>query len=67
MQGAEIVVCEQKVFEALAQFHPTKIEMSLEFAIPLALNALHGAPQDAALVDANYVRREQDIYPKVRV
>jgi tRNA threonylcarbamoyladenosine biosynthesis protein TsaB len=59
-----VVVCEQKIFDALQELKPEMIEMSLRFAIPLVGDAFGETETDAALADANYVRREQDIYAK---
>jgi tRNA threonylcarbamoyladenosine biosynthesis protein TsaB len=65
--GGILVVCEAKVAEALAGLHPRVV------AEPLAGDALHlvveriatGKFDDAALVDANYLRRtDLEIFAK---
>lgn len=57
--GAQVVVCEAKVAEALAELHPTVVEEPLAGdALGLALERIgRGAFDDAAVLDANYLRR----------
>ena len=64
VQGRRLLVTEEKVFNALQDFSPEKIEISLQLALPLVMEAQKAEGMDSALADANYVRREQDIYGK---
>jgi tRNA threonylcarbamoyladenosine biosynthesis protein TsaB len=61
--GRSVIVMEEKVQAALggdALLRP----MRLEAALPAMLRRVRAGAEDAALVEANYVREEQDIYPK---
>jgi tRNA threonylcarbamoyladenosine biosynthesis protein TsaB len=61
--GRSVIVMEEKIRAALggdAFLRP----MRLESALPAMLRRVRAGAEDAALVEANYVREEQDIYPK---
>jgi tRNA threonylcarbamoyladenosine biosynthesis protein TsaB len=65
--GGMVVVCEAKVAEALAGAHPRLVgEPSAEDALPFALERIAaGQFDDAAFVDANYLRRtDLEIFAK---
>jgi tRNA threonylcarbamoyladenosine biosynthesis protein TsaB len=65
--GGMVVVCEAKVAEALVGAHPRLVgEPSAEDALPFALERIAaGEFDDAALVDANYLRRtDLEIFAK---
>ncbi|MEO6982983.1 MAG: tRNA (adenosine(37)-N6)-threonylcarbamoyltransferase complex dimerization subunit type 1 TsaB [Edaphobacter sp.] len=65
--GGVLVVCEAKVAEALGGLHPTLVaEPSAGAALPFAVErALVGDFDDAAMVDANYLRRtDAEIFAK---
>jgi tRNA threonylcarbamoyladenosine biosynthesis protein TsaB len=62
-----VVVCEAKVKEALGAVHPKLVdEPSAEDALPFAVERIAaGEFDDAALVDANYLRRtDLEIFAK---
>lgn len=60
--GATVVVCEAKVAEALAELKPRLVaEPRAEDTLPFAVErAAVGRFDDAALLDANYLRRTDD-------
>jgi tRNA threonylcarbamoyladenosine biosynthesis protein TsaB len=65
--GRLVVACEAKVAEALAGVHPRVVpEPSAADALPLAMERIAaGEFDDAALVDANYLRRtDLEIFAK---
>jgi tRNA threonylcarbamoyladenosine biosynthesis protein TsaB len=65
--GGVVVVCEAKVEEALAELRPRLVDEPLaEDALPFALERIAaGEFDDAALVDANYLRRtDLEIFAK---
>jgi tRNA threonylcarbamoyladenosine biosynthesis protein TsaB len=61
-----MVVAEQRAMDALAEMLPEMREIVIGDALPAVLRALRAGCDDAALVDANYVRGEHDIYAKTR-
>jgi tRNA threonylcarbamoyladenosine biosynthesis protein TsaB len=68
--GGVVVVCEAKVAEALAEVHPRLVgEPSAGDALPFAVERIAaGEFDDAALVDANYLRRtDLEIFAKGKV
>jgi tRNA threonylcarbamoyladenosine biosynthesis protein TsaB len=65
--GGVVVVCEVKVKEALGAVHPKLVDEPLaEDALPFAVERIAaGEFDDAALVDANYLRRtDLEIFAK---
>jgi tRNA threonylcarbamoyladenosine biosynthesis protein TsaB len=67
--GGAVVVCEAKVAEGLAELHPQLVDEPLaEDALPFALERIAaGEFDDAALVDANYLRRtDLEIFAKAQ-
>jgi tRNA threonylcarbamoyladenosine biosynthesis protein TsaB len=67
--GRVVVVCEIKVAEALVEVHPQLVDEPLaEDALPFALERVAaGEFDDAALVDANYLRRtDLEIFAKAK-
>ena len=68
--GGAVVVCEAKVAEGLAELHPQLVDEPLaEDALPFVLERIAaGEFDDAALVDANYLRRtDLEIFAKGKV
>jgi tRNA threonylcarbamoyladenosine biosynthesis protein TsaB len=68
--GMVVVVCEAKVAKALAEVHPRLVgEPSAGDALPFALERIAaGEFDDAAVVDANYLRRtDLEIFAKGKV
>ncbi len=68
--GGVVVVCEAKVAEALVGLHPRLVgEPLAEDALPFALERIAaGEFDDAALADANYLRRtDLEIFAKAKV
>jgi tRNA threonylcarbamoyladenosine biosynthesis protein TsaB len=62
-----VIVCEEKVAEALGELHPRLVdEPSAAEALPLVLARIEAADfDDAATVDANYLRRtDAEIFAK---
>jgi len=64
--GGRVVVAEERLFETLAELQPEMFVLDAAKALPLVLRELSAGVGDAALVDANYVRGEREIYGKVR-
>jgi tRNA threonylcarbamoyladenosine biosynthesis protein TsaB len=65
--GGAVIVCESKVAEALAELKPRLVaEPRAEDALPFAVErAAAGRFDDAALLDANYLRRtDAEIFAK---
>jgi len=62
--GAHVVVAEEKILEAFADTQVQIIAIRAELALPIVLRELRAGAGDVALVDANYVRGERDIYGK---
>lgn len=58
-EGAQVMVCEPTVLEALAGLHPRIVrEPVAEDAVPIAIERVAaGAFDDIATLDANYLRR----------
>ena len=68
--GGMVVACEAKVAEVLAEVHPRLVgEPSAGDALPFALERIAaGEFDDAAVVDANYLRRtDLEIFAKGKV
>jgi len=66
-EGGKVVIAEEKLVEMLAELRPSLVAVSVEDALPLVLRDLQAGAVDAAMVDANYVRNEQQIYAKPKV
>jgi len=64
---SRVVIAEEKLVEVLADLRPEVVLLRAEQALPAVLRALKAGPVDAALIDANYVRGEREIYGKSRV
>jgi len=64
--GFRVVVAEEKILKAFAGTQVEIVAMRAKLALPIVLRELRAGAGDAALVDANYVRGEQDIYGKSR-
>jgi tRNA threonylcarbamoyladenosine biosynthesis protein TsaB len=66
--NGRVIVTEQRAMDALAELRPEMrvIAIGIGDALPAALRELRAGCDDAALVDANYVRGEHDIYAKRR-
>ena len=64
--GARVVIAEEKLVEALADLRPEVVWLRAELALPAVLRGLKAGAIDAALIDANYVRGEREIYGKAR-
>ena len=68
--GGDVVVCEAQVMAALAGVHPRLVgEPSAGDAVPVVVERIvAGEFDDAALVDANYLRRtDLEIFAKSKV
>jgi tRNA threonylcarbamoyladenosine biosynthesis protein TsaB len=61
---AKVVVSEQNVAEMLQELRPRVHELRVSDALGLVLQSLRDGGADVALLDANYVRSEGDIYKK---
>jgi tRNA threonylcarbamoyladenosine biosynthesis protein TsaB len=62
--GGGIVVAEPRVAERLAERGPVLRTLYVSDALPVVLQCLAAGGSDVALVEANYVRGEQNIYAK---
>jgi len=60
-----IVVAELRVAERLVAREPVLYPLHVGDALPVVLRCVASGSSDVALVDANYVRGEQNIYVKV--
>jgi tRNA threonylcarbamoyladenosine biosynthesis protein TsaB len=65
--GGRVVVAEERMLEAFAGMQVEVVALRAELAPPVVLRELRAGAGDAALIDANYVRGERDIYGKSRV
>ena len=65
--GERVVVGEARLGEVLAELRAELYSVGAEQALPAVLRELRVGGGDAALVDANYVRGEREIYAKARV
>ena len=65
--GSRVVIAEEKLVEVLAGLRPEVVLLRAELALPAVLRGLKAGAVDAALIDANYVRGEREIYGKARV
>lgn len=66
-KGSHVVVSEQSVAEMLYALSPCMHELQVSDALPLVQRALQKGGTDVALLDANYVRAEAEIYKKAGV
>ena len=64
--GGRVVVAEERLLDRLSGLQPEMIILDAARALPLVLREFKVGSEDAALVDANYVRGEREIYGKVR-
>jgi len=64
--GGRVVVAEERLLDRLSGLQPEMIILEAARALPLVLREFKVGSEDAALVDANYVRGEREIYGKVR-
>jgi len=65
--GSRVVIAEEKLVEVLADLRPEVVLLRAESALPAVLRGLKAGAVDAALIDANYVRGEREIYGQARV
>ena len=63
----KVVVSEARVAEMLAGVELVVCKLSVVDALGLVRRALDSGDCDAALVDGNYVRSENEIYGKAKV
>jgi tRNA threonylcarbamoyladenosine biosynthesis protein TsaB len=63
-KGASVVVSEQSVAEMLQELRPRTHCLRVGDALRLVLRGLREGGTDAAMLDANYVRSEGEIYKK---
>jgi tRNA threonylcarbamoyladenosine biosynthesis protein TsaB len=63
-KGSDIVVAEARLVELLVELGPRLQSLHVEDALLLALLVLREGGSDAAIIDANYVRSESEIYCK---
>jgi len=64
--GGRVVVAEERLLDRLSGLQPEMVALDAKHALPLVLREFKAGSWDAALVDANYVRGEREIYGKVR-
>jgi gamma-glutamyl:cysteine ligase YbdK (ATP-grasp superfamily) len=64
-KGARVVVSESSVAEMLQELRPHVHKLQVSDALGPVLQALEAGGSDVALLDANYVRSEGEIYKKV--
>jgi tRNA threonylcarbamoyladenosine biosynthesis protein TsaB len=62
--GSLVVVAEELVLELLRELQPVLHRLSVVDAVPLLIVALQDGGVDLAEADANYVRRESELYAK---
>jgi len=62
-----VVIAEERLAEVLSDMRPEVVVLRAEQALPLVMRSLKEGSVDAALIDANYVRGEREIYGKARV
>ena len=65
--GSRVVIAEERLVEVLSDLRPEVVLLRAELALPTVLRGLKAGAVDAALIDANYVRGEREIYGKARV
>jgi tRNA threonylcarbamoyladenosine biosynthesis protein TsaB len=63
-EGVRVAVAEESIFEALARWGAERFALDAACALRCVMRAMELPVLDAALVDANYVRAESDIYAK---
>jgi len=61
-----VVVAEDRMLAVFAGMQVELVAMRAELALPIVLRELQARAGDAAMVDANYVRGERNIYGKSR-
>ena len=64
--GGRVVIAEEKLVEVLRDLRPEVVLLQAGLALPAVLRGLKAGAIDAALIDANYVRGEREIYGKAR-
>jgi tRNA threonylcarbamoyladenosine biosynthesis protein TsaB len=62
--GSDVVAAEEMVLELLRPLQPRLHKLTVADAVPLLLAALQRGGIDSAAADANYVRRESELYAK---
>jgi tRNA threonylcarbamoyladenosine biosynthesis protein TsaB len=62
--GRRVIVTEDKIAERLAKLQPSTYSLHVEDALGPVLRLYRQQTKDMTLVDANYLRREDDIYKK---
>jgi hypothetical protein len=62
-QSNGLVAGDAKSAERLAPNRLMLRTLTIDDALPVMLRSLQTGPIDAVIVEANYVRQEQDIYP----
>jgi tRNA threonylcarbamoyladenosine biosynthesis protein TsaB len=62
--GRAVYAAEPKVAELLAEVHPVMRFLTMEDLLRPVLRAVCEGAQDMTLAEANYVRRESDIYAR---
>jgi len=63
-RGSSVVVSEKNVAEMLRELHPRMYELKVSDALVPGRRLLQNGGTDVALLDANYVRSEGEIYKK---
>jgi tRNA threonylcarbamoyladenosine biosynthesis protein TsaB len=63
-QGRRVIVTEEKTMERLSELMPIFHSLQVEDALTAVLRMLRSGVSDMILADANYLRREGDIYKK---
>ncbi len=62
--GRAVYAAEPKVAESLRALHPVMRLLTIDDVLTPVLRAVHGGVQDMTLAEANYVRRESEIYAR---
>jgi len=62
--GREVYVAEAKVAEMLSAVHPGLRPLTMEDMLGPVLRGVHEGAEETTLAEANYVRRESDIYAR---
>ncbi|HEY4357961.1 MAG TPA: tRNA (adenosine(37)-N6)-threonylcarbamoyltransferase complex dimerization subunit type 1 TsaB [Acidobacteriaceae bacterium] len=65
-QGERVVIAEECLLTMLETVHPELHTLNAASALPAILRSLEEGGVDPAVVDANYVRSEENIYGKVK-
>ena len=62
--GKSLAVAEERVAERLASCEPVLYPLHVRDSLQAVLRQMREGGSDVSMVDANYVRKESDMYPK---